>query len=125
MASQRIGGTLLFRIDGVQYAARGKFEYSPLASEKDGVAGQDEVHGFTEKPAIPSIKGDLSDLGQVSVTQLQNITSSALTLELANGKTIILSGAWLKGAVSVNTEEGSYGVEFQGRTATELQPQGT
>jgi hypothetical protein len=41
------------------------------------------------------------------------MNGETLTCELANGKTIILHGAWFKGETSVNTEEGSYPVEFE------------
>lgn len=119
MASQAIGGTAYLKIDGTQYALRGKFQYSPLTTEKTGIAGQDGVHGFTEKQIVPQLKGDLSDLGGVSVSALQNITSSVITAELRNGKTVILGGAWVSGKIDVNTEDGSYSVTFEGTTINE------
>jgi hypothetical protein len=120
MAGNRVGGTIYFTIDGTQYPARGKFEYSPLTSEKKNFAGQDGHVGYTEMPKVPFIKGDLTDLGSITVSGLQTLDVSTVTLELANGKTVILSNAWLEGEVSVSAEEGSYPVEFRGSAINEL-----
>lgn len=120
MAAQRIGGRAFFKIDGSQYSIRGKFEVMPLNEKKTGVAGQDEVHGFTATPSIPGFKGTITDLGGVSVQQLQDLEDSTMTLECDNGKTWILSEGWLEGELSVNTEEGSYDAEFRGKDMQEL-----
>lgn len=119
MAANAIAGTLYVKIDGTQYPVKGKFKYSPLTSVKTGVAGADGPHGFNVKPKMPSVKGTLTDLGRLSVSQLQSLQSSTLTLELVNGKTFILSQAFLEGDIEVDTDEGEYEVEFKGMSAIE------
>ncbi len=119
MAQQRIGGFLVFKIDGVQYSARGAFKYQPLTTEKTGRAGQDGPHGFTEMPVVPYIEGELTDLGGVSVQALQALDDSTFTLELANGKVVILRNGWVSGQIPVDTTEGKYPIKLEGKNCYE------
>lgn len=113
MAGQRIGGTLFLMINGVQYPARGAWEYTPTMSERTGQAGQDGVHGYTEKPTVPSMKGDVSDFGGISIQALQQSQVSVATLSLANGKVIIGYDGWVKGAITSHTEDGKYSLDLE------------
>jgi hypothetical protein len=113
MAGQRIGGTLFLMINGVQYPARGSWEYTPTMSERTGIAGQDGVHGYTEKPTVPSMKGDVSDFGGISIQALQQSTVSVATLSLANGKVVVGHDGWVKGAITSHTEDGKYSLDLE------------
>lgn len=114
MAAQLIGGVAYLKIAGAQYSLKGKFEWSPQKFTREGVPGQDGPHGFTKKPKIPSMKATLSDLGGVSVSTLADLENITLITELANGKVVTLMDAWVKGDITVNSEEGTYDVEFEG-----------
>jgi hypothetical protein len=120
MAAQRVGGIAYFKIDGAQFTIKGKFEVMPNNRKKTTAVGQSEVIGFTESPVAPGFKGTITDLGGVSVQQLQDLENSTMTLEQDNGKTWILRDGWLEGEISVNTEEGSYDAEFRGMDMQEL-----
>ena len=115
----RIGGTLYLMINGTQYPARGSWEYSPTMSEKTGVAGQDGVHGYTEKPAVPSMKGDVSDFGGISIQALQAMPVAVATLNLANGKVVTGVDGWVKGTITASTEDGKYSLEIEFTTVIE------
>jgi hypothetical protein len=117
--AQRIAGTLFFKIDGTQYPAKGKFTYSTLTTEKTGVVGVDGPHGYKEVPVLPFIKGTITDMGKLSLSQLQNIKKSVITLELANGKTVTLRDSWLEGKAEANADEAEVEVEFRGMSALE------
>lgn len=116
----RIGGVLNFTIDGTQYAARGNFEVTPSTVKREGVAGQDFVHGYTETPIVPGIKGDLTTTSDLSLETLEGITNSTIQASLANGKTYVLSQAWTTSAFSINTAEGRFAFEAQGVTCDEV-----
>ena len=77
-------------------------------SSVEGVAGQDKVHGYTETPVVPGAKGDFTATPGVSVSDLQGITDSTITIKMANGTTFTLSDAWANPAVEINTTEGRY-----------------
>lgn len=118
--AQRIGGVLKISYDGNQIPAKGSFTVSPSSVEREGVAGQDYVHGYTEKPRVPFIKGELSTRAEVSLEDLLAITNATVTADLANGKSYVLTEAWTKGAFEINTSEGSFEVEFQGTDCQEI-----
>ena len=117
---QRIGGVLNFSIDGVQYAARGSFQVTPGTVKREGIAGQDYVHGYTEMPIVPGIKGDMSTRQELSLTDLESIVDSTIQCTLANGKTYVLTEAWTKSAFEIDTAEGKFNAEFEGVTCEEI-----
>lgn len=108
----RIGGILYLTIDGVPYSARGNFTVMPSSVKREGVAGQTQVDGYTEMPVVPGVKGDISTIPGLSLTALQSITKSVLTIALANGSTFVLSGAFSKPPFEIDTAEGKVNVDF-------------
>lgn len=120
MASNALGGTAFLKVDGTQYLLRGNFKVYPNNKERTGVAGADGVHGYTEKYDVPSIEGDISDTGGLSIQGLLNITNSTVTLELVNGKTYMLSNAWYAGQANLNGVDGSLPVKFEGLRCAEV-----
>ena len=114
MTIQSSAGTCYLKVNGTQYALRGKFTYQPLDKIRSGYRGQDEHGGFTEKPENPYVEMDLTDLGGVSVKSLQALEGATLTAELRNGKTIVLHEAFYAGEAKVGTEEGSFSGRFEG-----------
>ena len=117
---QRIGGVLNFTIDGVQYAARGNFKVTPGTVKREGVAGQDYVHGYTEMPIVPGIEGDLTTTADISLAALEAIVNSTIQVNLANGKSYVLTEAWTESAFEIDTAEGRFGAKFSGVTCEEI-----
>ena len=118
--TNRIGGTLYLTIDGTQYAARGNFTIMPSSVKREGVAGQDYVHGYTEKPIVPGAKGDLTTVPGLSVEALQDITNSTVLIALGNGRTYTLANAWTNAAFEIDTSEGKLGIDFGCITCDEV-----
>lgn len=116
----RLGGIISFLIDGVQYQALGKFEVTPSRLKREGVAGQDYVHGYRETPVVPSIKGDFSTPPGLSLTDLENITDSTIQANMANGTTYVLRNAWSVPPFTIRSEEGAFSGEFQGISCDEI-----
>jgi len=108
------------RVDGEQYALRGALTISIFPFEREGVAGMDGVHGYTQTPRAPEISADLSDMGGLSMAKLQAVCNSTITVELMNGKTYILANAWTSGAPELDATDGTVSVTFQGLTAREM-----
>jgi hypothetical protein len=118
--ADKIGGVAYLKVDGAQYALRGNLVVSPDPFEREGVAGQDAVHGFTEKPRVPYIEADITDMGGLSLEKLRLITDSTVTVELANGKTYVARNAWIAGARDLNTSEGTTKVKFEAKQIPEM-----
>lgn len=121
MANQnRIAGLIAVKVDGTQYLAKGNFTYNIGKPKRDAVVGADAVHGYKEVPQVPFIEGEFSDRADISLETLVTISDATVTMELGNGKVIVLRNAWYAGEGTVNTEEGNVGVRFEGMSADEV-----
>src|ERR1700722_10118009 len=118
--TNRIGGLMAIIVDGNQYEARGAFTVTGITLKREGVAGQDFVHGYIEEPIVPEIDGDWSIGNSLSIAALEAITDSTAQVALANGNTYVLSNCWTKSAHQIDAHDGKVKVTLQGLTMTEL-----
>jgi len=109
-----IAGTAYITIDGVNYQLEGELRYDVGAVTRESLAGQDTVHGFSEKPKAPSISASIRDSGGVSLAAINAMRSNTVVLELANGKTIIGRNMWTVEAQEVDTTEAKFTVKWEG-----------
>lgn len=116
----RIAGVAFWAVDGTRLAVRGNLTVSPSATEKTGIAGQDYVHGYSETPLVPYIQGDVSLQPGTRIADVDAITNSTITVELADGRVFTLKNAWRAGRSEVNSKDGQFQVRFEGTSCTEL-----
>ncbi len=114
MPAERIAGVCFFKRDGVQYSLRGSFSVEPLSFTKEGIAGVDGVHGYKETAKVPSIEGEITDRGLLSIKDLEDVRDSTITAELANGKVYVLRNAWFAGDAKLDAVDGKVTVKFEG-----------
>lgn len=119
-ANRRVGGLLLLKLDGQIYQAKGKFTYDIGIPKRDAVVGADAVHGFKEVPKVPFIEGALTDSSELDLATLLSFRDGTATLELANGKVIVLREAWYAGDGKVDTEEGEIMLRLEGIRGEEV-----
>lgn len=120
MAQNRVSGIAFLKVNGQQYDLKGKWKYMVNKVKREPIVGQDGVHGYKEMPEAPYISGDLTDMPGTKVKRLEGITDATITLELANGKTVLLSNAFWVDSSEVDTEEGTYPCKFVGLNGEEL-----
>lgn len=120
MANRRIGGTIFFKVEGESFSAKGSFTYNIGVSKKEMVVGSDSVHGFKELPQVAFIEGAITDNDELDLQTLQEFRDVTVTLELANGKVIVIEEAVYAADGSVTTEEGEIEVIFQGVRGREV-----
>ena len=118
--SRAIGGLIQVKVDGVLYSAKGAFDYDIGGVKREGVVGHDAVHGFKALPKVPYIEGTITDNAELSLSALKAIEGATVTLDLANGKTIVLNDAWYAGEGQGNTEEGEIDFRFEGMNGEEI-----
>jgi len=116
----RRAGTIFFKVDSTQYDAKGNFTYNLGAPKREGIVGADKIHGYMEKIQVPFIEGEITDRADLDVEALLNLDGVTVTLELANGKTVLLRDAWYAGEGTVGTEEANIQVRFEGLGAEEV-----
>lgn len=117
---ERVGGIIFFQVNGEQQKAKGSWTYNLGAPKRESVVGADENHGYKEMPQAPFIEGAITDSAALNLTALLNIVDATATLELANGKVIVLREAFFAGDGNVSSEEGEIEVRFEGKSAEEV-----
>lgn len=118
--NKRVGGIISLKVDGDMYFAKGDFTYNLGMPKREGVVGSDRVHGYKETPQIPFIEGEVTDRSEMSLETLLGIKDATITLELANGKVIVLREAWYASEGTGNTGEGNIPARFEGISAEEV-----
>ena len=107
-------------MEGETYLAKGNFTYNIGTPKKEMVVGSDSVHGFKEMPVVPFIEGALTDTDETDLAALQAVRDATVTLELANGKVIVIEEAVYAGDGNVTTEEGEIAARFEGKRGREV-----
>jgi hypothetical protein len=102
------------------YPLKGNLTVSSSPVERNGIAGQDYVHGYQELPRVPYIEGDVSTLPEVLIEDLEQVTDGVVTADLVNGRSYVLSHAWTKGPIEINTHDGQFRIRFEGVYCDEL-----
>ena len=117
---QRKGGIIKFKVGGVLYDAKGAFTYNIGRPKREAVVGADTVHGYTEAPQVAFIEGAITDRADMDLSALLMKVDETISLELANGKVIVLREAWYANEGTGNTEQGEIPVRFEGKSAEEV-----
>lgn len=112
--TERVGGIIFVKTDGELYRAKGSWTYNLGKPMREGVIGSDGFHGYKETPQLSFIEGVITDGASLSMETLLGLKDATVTLELANGKIIVLREAYFAGEGSATTEEGEIAARFEG-----------
>lgn len=116
-----LAGQASVTIDGRSSLIVGEGTYRPSTSKRETLLGQDGVHGYSQMPQAGMIKWKGRDMGSLSVKDLNEATNVTVVLVLANGKNVVGRNMWRVGdPVEVNTEDGSFEVQFESADVSEL-----
>lgn len=120
MANRRVGGLIFIKVDGELFQAKGEFTYNVNPVKRESVIGQDTIHGFKEEPKVLFIEGAITDSDELDLAGFQAIRDATVTLELANGKVIVLREAFYAADGDVTTSEGEIQTRFEGISGEEV-----
>lgn len=115
MANKPIGGTAYVFVGGKQNAIGGSVTYGGFSSERESKVGLDHGVDYVEKPVAPWVEIESKDKAGVDLVALANMTDTNVTVELANGKTVILSNAHQINSGEVDAAEGMGKFRFEGK----------
>jgi len=121
MPEKRRAGIIFFKVNGVQYDAKGSFSYNMGVPKREGMVGSDGFHGYKEMPQLAYIEGEITDRNDLDLKQLYALEDTTITLELANGKVVTLRDAYFAGEGTAQSDEATVPVRFEGPSADEVQ----
>jgi len=112
--SKRLAGTCYFKVDGEQLEASGKIE-APLTSvNRSTLMSTTGVAGYKEEQRTPYMKATLFVGSTFPREKLEETDDMSITTEFANGSVYTLSGAYVVGEPSYDSEAGTAEYEFNG-----------
>lgn len=120
MADQRRAGSIQLKINGEIFDCKGNFTYGLGRPKREAIVGADAIHGYKEMPQVAFLEGAITDRGTLDLAALVTGRDVTVTLELANGKLIVLRDAWYAGEGSASTEEAEISVRWEGANAEEI-----
>ena len=117
--TNRLAGIAYITVDGKNYMLSGDLAYQVSRVTRETLVGQDQVHGYSEKPVAGHISATLRDAGSLTVASFNAMTNVTVVCELANGKTIVGRNMWTVEAQEVKTAEATFDVKFEGFSVEE------
>lgn len=117
--TNRLAGVAYISVDGTSYMLAADAAYQVSKVTRETLVGQDKIHGYSEKPVPGHISATLRDAGGLSLAAFNAMTNVTVTLELANGKTVIGRNMWTVDAQEVKTAEATFEVKWEGMSVEE------
>lgn len=114
MAGKRIAGICFIKMDGEQLEVKGGIECPVTDNVKETQMGSNAPAGYSEMAQRPYVKGSFFFLDNFPIEKLSTANDLTVTAELANGKTYVLSEAWVEGEVPAKNDDGTVDLEFSG-----------
>jgi hypothetical protein len=119
-----IGGVADVNVNGQVLLFRGDMTWNFQRYIKKAVAGRDgRVHGFTSEPSVPSIEGTFTYDGSFSIAQLEAMTGATISVELGDGRQLVLRQAFVAGEIQPEGDEGKIKIKFEGQSGEEVAAQ--
>jgi hypothetical protein len=119
-----IGGVADVNYNGNVLLFRGEMTWSFQVFAKKGIAGRDgRVHGFTADPMVPYIEGTFTYDGSFTIADLEKITGATVSVELGDGRQLVLREAYVAGEITAEGDEGKMKIKFEGQAGEELAAQ--
>jgi len=121
MSGQKRGGLYRITVDGVQQECTGVCTYHLGAPKRTAIIKSDgRPAGFSEEGVVPFVEVDVLDragLDAASFTRAEDVT---VVVDLANGKSIVLSHAWYAGDGQGESEKGIIKSRWEGLEGNEV-----
>ena len=114
-SNNRRAGTIYVKVDGAQKEAKGDYSYNLGKPKREAIIGADGVHGYKETPQVAFIEGAITDSKDLDLAKLAEQDNVTVTLELNNGKTVVLPDAWFASEATVTTGEAEIPVRWESR----------
>jgi hypothetical protein len=117
----RIAGIFHLKINGVLQSARGNWSYGLGQLKGESVLDSAGKRiGLKETPQVPFVEGEIINTGSLDLKALLTARNATGTLELPNGKTVVITNADQVGEGTAQTEDSNVAVRFEGDECDEV-----
>ena len=107
---QKVAGTVYFKVDGRQLTVTGAAE-APVGN----VTRETIAPGhYSEVDRVPSLKVDAVHTADFPLKEITEGTDMTIQCDFNNGKSYVLSGAYLIGETVSTGDDGKVALEFHG-----------
>lgn len=116
-----IAGLLSVQVNGMVFNLEGDFTLNLGKPMRTPLLGTDgKVHGMKEEPKSPFIQGSVRNMGDLSVSDLVQITNATVTTTCSNGKTYLFRKAAYTGTGDIGTGDATVDFKMDAFTADEI-----
>lgn len=116
----KIGGTAYIKTDGKQWTLGASMSVKINSVTRTGVRGLSGGGGYTEEHTVSYIEGEFLNVKDFSAVELADIVDATVVAELVNGKSYMLSHAWLANDVVSDAAAGTIPFRFESLEGKEL-----
>jgi hypothetical protein len=121
--TQRRGGLIRVTTAGIQQDCLGDATYNLGVPKRTAVLKADgRPGGYTEEGQVPFIEVDVLDRPDLDLKAFLGVSDATVTVDLANGKSVVLSHAWYAGEGTGESKNGSVKSRWEGLEAVEINP---
>lgn len=118
----RLGGIMYFKVNGVQHSASGNFTFNTGQNKREAKVTNDGVPGYISRKQAAYIDGMIVNTPDLDLIAFVNLRSETITLELANGKTMVMPNAFYTADGDGTSEEAEVQVRFEAESMQEIKP---
>ncbi len=119
-----IGGTGDVRYNDQSLLFKAELTWNFQVFKKKGVVGRDgRHHGHVVEPSQPFIKGKFTYDGSITTAQLEAVTDATVSVTLADGRQLVLRGAYVAGDITPGGDEAEVELTWEGEAGEELKAQ--
>lgn len=120
MAGERNTGAFFLKLDGVLQSAQGSFSYNLGRDKKESTKNHDGTVTRKVIRQIAYMEGVITDSRNLDLAAFAELEGVTVTMELANGKTVVFHDADQCGDGTANTEDGTIACRFECEFGEEL-----
>lgn len=111
-----IGGPIQLIVDGESIdVGSDEFKFDPATPKREAVMGANGLIGHTEKGGMWMIEGKVHWFGQFDLAKVVNAKDITVSMPLATGQTVTLTGAVYTGDGTVGTDSGELAMKFESK----------
>lgn len=108
---QKIAGTVYVKADGEQFESLGSGEAPLMDVKRESI----RPGLYKEEDLVPYLKGDFAFTKDFPIQKLKDATNMTVTMEFKNGRTYVLTEAYVVGEPSATADDGKISLEFNGQ----------